>query len=212
MCGIAGSSNFEQAFNLYKLNLQRGSQSTGLMAIETNKRLYFIHKKPGILSEEEFLDLQQKFLKSNNNYNYFLFHSRAPTNSTDTVWSQETTHPFNHDEYFVAHNGIITNFKELKDQDKFKVDSSIIPYHLSLYQDIKKTYSNYQGLLTSWIFHLGKLSLVKAGSSLWINCDSFSSSEFEGSSRVEEDGIIFEFEEGCLKEKERFDYNNPYFI
>lgn len=212
MCGIAGSSNFEKAYNLYKLNLQRGSQSTGLMAVETGKKLYFIHKKPGILSEEEFNLLQEKFSESNNNYNYFLFHSRAPTNSTETEWSEETTHPFNHEEYFVAHNGIITNFKEFHNHESFKVDSSIIAYHLSLNQDIKKTYSNYQGLLTSWIFRLGKLFLIKAGSSLWIDCDSFSSSEFEGSTRIEDDGVIFEFKDKCLAEKERFEYNNPYFI
>ena len=94
MCGIAGSSDFEKAYNLYKINLQRGSQSTGLMAVIPGKKLYFIHKKPGIFDEEDCESFKEKFKESKWDYSYFLFHSRAPTNTTDTVWSEETTHPF----------------------------------------------------------------------------------------------------------------------
>jgi glucosamine 6-phosphate synthetase-like amidotransferase/phosphosugar isomerase protein len=212
MCGIAGSSDFEKAYNLYKINLQRGSQSTGLMAVIPGKKLYFIHKKPGIFDEEDCESFKEKFKESKWDYSYFLFHSRAPTNTTDTVWSEETTHPFYENEYFLAHNGIITNFKNLPNYEKFKVDSSIIPNLLNKNQSIKETFSGLEGLLTSWIFHLGNLFLVKAGSSLWIEKDSFSSSEFENSIRIEEDGIILQLEDGKFVERDKFNYNNIYFI
>jgi hypothetical protein len=212
MCGIAGSSNFEKAYNLYRLNLPRGNYSSGLMAIDTKTGANFIYKQK---KEFEFLDKESliwKIDQSRNDYNYFLFHSRAPTNSTETKWSAETTHPFVHENCYVAHNGIITNFQDLNKDLNFKVDSQLIPYDLIRTYNISKTYSNLQGLLTSWIVWGKSVHLVKAGSSLWMDQDSFSSSQFENSSCVEEDGIWFSLKDDKFEKEGTFSYDSPYFI
>ena len=95
------------------------------------------------------------------------------------------------------------------------VDTSIIPIHLNDNNgDIIKTYSAYQGLLTSWIVNVltKEIYLVKAGSSLHVDQDSFSSLEFEGSTPLEEDGVVYTYHDSTLKAKDKFPYNNPYFI
>jgi predicted glutamine amidotransferase len=212
MCGIAGSTDLEKAYNLYRLNLSRGSYSSGLMALDTKTGSFFIYKQKNPFEDKDKDSLLWKTDKSCKDFNYFLFHSRAPTNSTETEWSVKTTHPFNHEKYYVAHNGIITNFKSLPDNSNFDVDSSIIPFHLSLNNDIKETYSKYEGLLTSWIVNEKELHLVKAGSSLWMTNDSFSSSYFKGASQVNEDGIIFKFKNNNFIKTDSFEYTNPYFI
>lgn len=212
MCGIAGSSDFEKAFNLYRLNLPRGSYSSGLMAMDTDSGAHFIYKQKNNFEEKDRDSLKWKIEQSRNDFKYFLFHSRAPTNSTETEWSAETTHPFKHDNCYVAHNGIITNFKSLNKNLNFKVDSQIIPYDLVRTNNIVATYSNYEGLLTSWIVWGNKIYLVKAGSSLWIDKDSFSSSEFNNSSRIEEEGAVFEYQEFNFKKCADFSYVNTYFL
>lgn len=170
-----------------------------------------VEKTKGIF-DLNFLKRKIKDLEKVCNFSYYVFHSRAPTNSTETSWKESNTHPFEFDQYHVAHNGIITNFKNLPDKENFEVDSSIIPYLLSKNNNIQLTYSNLQGLLTSWIFRHPNFYLIKAGSSLWIEGCSFSSSEFENSSRVEEDGLIFELKNNSFVQKDRFNYSNPYFI
>jgi glucosamine 6-phosphate synthetase-like amidotransferase/phosphosugar isomerase protein len=212
MCGIAGSSDFEKAFNLYKLNLHRGSYSSGLMALDTKTGSYFQYKQQKAFEDNERESLTWKIGESKNDFNYFLFHSRAPTNSTETQWSVETTHPFTHDNCHVAHNGIITNFQELNKDLNFKVDTQIIPYNLIKTYNIQETYSNLQGLLTSWIVWGKSVHVVKAGSSLWMDKDSFSSSKFEGSHCVEEDGVIFDYKNGKFEKSGNFPYTNIYFL
>jgi hypothetical protein len=54
--------------------------------------------------------------------------------------------------------------------------------------------------------------LVKAGSSLWIDEDSFSSSKFEGAQYVEEDGVWFKLIDKEFKKEGKFSYSSPYFI
>lgn len=213
MCGIAGSSDLERAYTLYKLNLKRGSHSSGFMALsfEDKECVSLVEKTKGIFNLD-FLKRKIKDLENVCNFSYFAFHSRAPTNSTETVWKESHTHPFNNDTYYVAHNGIISNFKSIPEHTSFEVDSSIIPYLLTKNNNIQQTYANLQGLLTSWIFTSKKFYIVKAGSSLWIEKDSFSSSEFENAERIKEDGVIFELKDNSFVLKETFNYTNPYFI
>lgn len=182
------------------------------MAIDTKTGASFIYKQKNPFETKDKESLIWKTEQSRNDYDYFLFHSRAPTNSTETVWSAETTHPFTQDNCNVAHNGIITNFKDLNKDLNFTVDSQIIPFDLIRNQNISKTYSKYQGLLTSWIVWGKDVYVVKAGSSLWMNEDSFSSSQFEDSNHVEEDGVWFTLKDNKLEPEGNFTYINPYFI
>ena len=77
---------------------------------------------------------------------------------------------------------------------------------------LEKTYSRYEGLLTSWIVLGDTVYVVKAGSSLWLDKDSFSSTEFENSKCVDEDGVIFKLTDNELTLTNKFNYTNPYFI
>lgn len=212
MCGIAGSSDLEKAYNLYKLNLHRGSYSSSIMALDTKSGAYFIYKQKKPFEDKDKDSLNWKTEQSRNDFNYFLFHSRAPTNSTETEWSADTTHPFTHDNCHVAHNGIITNFLSLNKDLNFKVDTQFIPYDLIRTYSINKTYSNLQGLLTSWVVWGNMVHVVKAGSSLWMDQDSFSSSQFKDSKYVEEDGVWFTLRDNKFEKEGIFPYESPYFI
>jgi predicted glutamine amidotransferase len=213
MCGISGSNEFERAFNLYKLNLARGSHSSGFMSVCLQTGDFFIDKVPQIFDEHWFNDKYKKYL--NKNF-YFLFHSRAPTNSINSIWTTENTHPFEWKGYYVAHNGIISNFKNLEDNECFEVDSSIIPYLLFKNNgNVSETYSNLQGLLTSWIFNskLNKIYLAKAGSTLWIDQHSFSSTFFDNSVAAKDGDInVYSSKEGFVLETEKINYKSSYFI
>jgi predicted glutamine amidotransferase len=209
MCNICGSSSLEKAHTLYQEGLERGSFASGFLAYTKNHFILLKQQKP---FEYDYL---QESIKSQIDEVpiYYLFHSRAPTNSSETSFNYNTTHPFNFGYYFVAHNGIIQNFKSFPSHSEFDVDSSIIPFHLHNNQgDIAKTYSAYQGLLTSWIYNTETLYLVKAGSSLHRHKDSFSSKAFDKSTPLEEEGVIYEFIDTDFKVHSTFDYKNPYFL
>jgi predicted glutamine amidotransferase len=45
---------------------------------------------------------------------FYLGHTQAPTSSS-RKYSKETAHPFNTQHYTIAHNGVLSNFKELKE-------------------------------------------------------------------------------------------------
>lgn len=213
MCAISGSSNLQKAYELYKAGLDRGYQSSGFLGVTKNN---FV-----LLKQKEVFELSylQKELKYTEEYPiYCLFHSRAPTNTTNQDFSPNTTHPFSYKHWFVGHNGIIQNFYELNSYATcmaFKTDTAIIPYHLYWTNgNFQQVYEKYKGLLTSWVYNslTSEIFLIKAGSSLHIDEDSFSSVAFENSKPVEKDGIVFKFNGMMFEEYQTFNYNNPYFL
>jgi len=209
MCNICGSTSLEKAHDLYTEGLDRGSFASGFLVFTQNHFQIFKQASPFTLE-----NLKKELDYSLDEFPiYYLFHSRAPTNSKNLSFDYCTTHPFNFGFNFVAHNGIIQNFTDFSNHKEFEVDSSIIPYHLSVNNgDIIKTYSKYKGLLTSWIYNTEKLYLVKAGSSLHMDDDSFSSTAFEGSHQVDEEGIVYEFTGLKFDKIGTFPYENPYFL
>ena len=213
MCSVAGSSSLEKAYTLYKLGLDRGYQSSGFLGVTKNN---FVCLKQKEVFE---LDYLKKELKETEEFPiYCLFHSRAPTNTIDQNFNPNTTHPFSYKNWFVAQNGIIQNFYDLNSYATcmaFKTDSAIVPYHLYWSKgNIAQVYEKYKGLLTSWIYNsiTNEIFLVKAGSSLHMNEDSFCSVAFEGSKSVDKDGIVFKFNGMGFDEYQTFNYDNPYFI
>ncbi len=213
MCAISGSSSIDKAYELYKLGLDRGYQSSGFLGVTKNN---FVCLKQKEVFE---LDYLKKELKETEEFPiYCLFHSRAPTNTTSQDFSPKTTHPFSYKHWFVGHNGIIQNFYDLNSYATcmaFNTDSAMIPYHLCRTNgNFKQTYEKYKGLLTSWIYNsiTGDIFLVKAGSSLHVNEDSFCSVAFEGSKSVDKDGVVFKFNGMRFEEFQTFEYDNPYFI
>jgi len=211
MCGISGSNELEKAYNLYKLNLARGAHSSGMLAF--GEKGLFVHKVAGVINDE-YIENAHKLVKdSRQEHYYFLFHSRAPTNSTNTEWSPATTHPFKYENCWVAHNGILTNFNTFEESKHYQVDSQIIPEHLVNSNSITQTFSRYEGLFTCWVVWSNQISIVKAGSSLWMDDHSFSSTQFDDAKCIEEDGVVFNYNKhnGFIKHS-NFPYNNPYFI
>lgn len=217
MCGISGAPTFDKAFDLYLKNLERGCFASGVVGVLKDNDRVICTRQPGMFDRESL----RQIIDTKDLY-YCLFHSRAPTNTGEKDWSDATTHPFTSNikgpfvsaEYLVAQNGIITNFKTFPESKDLVVDTSIIPVHLRQSDgDIVKTYSAYEGLLTSWIVNTltKNIYVVKAGSSLHIDQDSFSSLEFENSKPVE-DGTIYKYSLDSLALENKFTYNNPYFI
>jgi hypothetical protein len=213
MCSLAGSSSIDKAYTLYKLGLDRGYQSSGFLGVTKNN---FVCLKQKEIFELDYLKKEMKYTEEFPIY--CLFHSRAPTNTANQEFSPKTTHPFSYKHWFVGHNGIIQNFYDLNSCATcmtFNTDSAIIPYHLCWSEDnFTSTYEKYKGLLTSWCYNskTGDIFLVKAGSSLHINEDSFSSVQFENSKPVDKDGIVFKFNGMGFEEYQTFEYDNPYFI
>jgi predicted glutamine amidotransferase len=211
MCGIAGGVTLKVAHELYLNNLDRGYFSSGCLVVTESR---FI-----VLKQKEVFDINivRDSVKEQTNEEpiYYLFHSRAPTNTGETEWNIDTTHPFSYKNWFVAQNGIITNFNTFTDAKDFKVDSSIVPYHIFENKgNIGKTYEAYQGLLTSWIYNTStnKIYVVKAGSSLYMNADSFSSNSHDKLQRITPDGKVYMYNGTHFEEHCDFTYNNPYFI
>jgi len=173
----------------------------------------FAYKVAGAINDEYIEKIYKTIKESRQEHYYFLFHSRAPTNSTNTEWTAANTHPFKYENCWVAHNGILTNFKTFEESKHYQVDSQIIPEHLVKIGGITQTFSRYEGLFTCWVVWGNQISIVKAGSSLWMDDHSFSSTQFEGARCVDEDGIVFNYSQsdGFVKHS-NFPYNNPYFI
>jgi glucosamine 6-phosphate synthetase-like amidotransferase/phosphosugar isomerase protein len=210
MCGITGSSSFDKAWDLYQLNLKRGYFSSGFLAYDEKDNVILKRQKECFEKKQ----LEEEIATSLSEPIYYLFHSRAPTNSKKP-FTEENCHPFNFDSFYVAHNGIITNFKTFPESPEFEVDSSIIPYHLTVHKgNVKKVFEKYEGLFTCWIYDhdFSELKIVKAGSSLHMDEDSFSSIKFDGSHSVDEDGVVFYYDGRCLRQAKElsFKYDNPY--
>jgi predicted glutamine amidotransferase len=209
MCSISGSPRLDKAFDLYVNGLERGHHSSGALIMLRDSCVVLKQQRPFTKQDIE------KELNEDDDITYVALHSRAPTNIVQREWQYEETHPFNFDTYYVAHNGIINNFKTFPESAEFEIDSSIIPYHLHVNNgSIEKTYSKYTGLLTSWIVDNTEHNfyLVKAGSSLFKDKDSFSSVQFTDGECVEKDGVIFKYTGSELQKISDFDYDNPYFI
>jgi len=213
MCGISGAIQFDDAFDLYENNLTRGCYSSGLLCVRE-------HRDPLCIKTQGVFDRENLRLKYNiTNSIYFLFHSRAPTNSTQTTWTESTTHPFYYKGNYVAHNGIITNINKIQKEyteQAFNVDSEVIPYLLHMNNNsIPDVYNVLEGLLTSWVVSdTGSVMVVKAGSSLWLDegSSSFSSTQYKGLKQIDEDGVSWVFVDKILKPYSKFNYTNPYFI
>jgi len=208
LCGISGSVTLKKAYSLYEANLKRGYFSSGFLAYDDQDNI-FVHKQKDPFDYET---LRKQMIRNIGDPTFCLFHSRAPTNSR-VPYSEDTTHPFNFGTYYAAHNGIITNFKSFPESAEFDVDSSIIPFHLTQTGgDYVGVYERYEGLLTSWVFDFDEpgLFVIKAGSSLHMDKDSFSSIAFEGATPIDKDGVIYQFIGNKFIEMDTFNYDNPY--
>lgn len=212
MCGIAGSTNKEQAFKLYKSNLNRGYYSSGFTSIKnsSNKDSQAIIKTLGVWEQPQ--DVSDSV--------YYLYHSRGPTTETNE-FVPDNNHPFVYKNWVVAHNGIISNFKDLgkkyfpEEDFTGKTDSCIIPRLLSI-RPMKDVLEELKGTFALWIWspYSYGVYLCRSGSTLFANFDTgdFCSTEFEGSTNLSE-GIIYKIDNyKSIHKFGQFKSNSPYFV
>lgn len=206
MCGIAGSSNFNKAFEFYKTNLPRGYYSSGGIVVRGNT--WNTYKTLG-LYEKPFGEPNQDF---------YLYHSRGPTTETKE-YNPINNHPFFYGDWIVAHNGIISNFEDLgkkyfpEEDFTIKTDSCIVPRMLSI-KPMKEALEELKGTFALWMWNRssGALYICRSANTLFANFinGDFCSTQFEKSEPLEE-GFIYTVNNKIVKE-EKFISNSPYFV
>ena len=212
MCGIFGATDLKTYEKLYRKNCERGNFAGGSLYATPSGDMY-IKKWEGVL---DFETMTGEYVWSNP-YTLYMGHTQAPT-SAQRDYSISTTHPFEHGWYIIAHNGVLENHEELREEhlqhaegicknDKFdirknKVDSAVIPalldemYVGSETRAIKETFSMIKGTFACWVYskHTRNAFLVRSGSTLFGNYENstFSSIKVPGVAEDEiPEGVIF---------------------
>ena len=147
MCGIVGFNGKTNSVNYLIDGLKsleyRGYDSAGI-AVKNDTRIEVIKAKGNVSA------LEEKIEKANlNNYNIGIGHTRWATHG---VPSEINSHPHQVGSITIVHNGIIENYKELKEmliskgysfksETDTEVACALIDYYYEQYQDIKKSLS-----------------------------------------------------------------------
>ena len=230
MCAIFGAANYDVFNELYAKNLDRGDFAFG--------GIFYYHHTPNTIerprtSRLPLLLKQSGIYRStpadHSQYDYYLGHSQAPTSAAQT-FSAYTAHPFVHNTWAVAHNGVLTNHLKLKKQTKSPtniVDSSVIPALLS---DIENEGENLtgeaivarmcemlEGTYTLWIHNTayGISYITRCGSTLFADFsnNTFSSTKVSDAMEEIQDGTILKIDNtGKLTVAATFKPNSPFFI
>lgn len=226
MCGIFGSSEYKTYVKLYAKNRARGDFAYGSIMIDES--LHASIKSAGVfkLSDKLYLDLKHNKRKGFNDFKNYLGHSQAPT-SAARAYSHATSHPFNTGKWYVAHNGVLSNEKELRTiLKKYKtindVDSSLIPALIDHYSKSEKNETNIickalsmlRGNFGLWILNSknNHVYLARSGSTLYADflTNNFSSIKFSDYKPLEEGILYLQTVEG-LTSVGTFKSNSPFF-
>jgi len=217
MCGIYGSIDASKFEILDQVNKVRGNFASGLFYHDNNN--YDFHRTEGSFDWDS-ITLPDGFV--------FLGHNQAPT-STERAWREHNSHPFVKDNWVVAHNGVLTNFDDLKKdylpEHENCVDSSIIPALLSHFE---KTFDKantvekevqliayvlelLQGTFGLWIVNTNTLNiyLARQGSTLFYDKNSFSSAKGVDYKEIKE-GAIYKFGSKSIKSVGGFKVKSPF--
>lgn len=216
MCGIYGANEGEQFLTLQKLNTNRGDFCESNMLI--NKNGFEIHKVPKSAKRRYKFPKKKKF-------ELYLGHSQAPT-SIKRMFDAATSHPFLVENWIVAHNGVLTNYKDLINQFQRPydnpVDSSIIPYMLYKLQQqmddevdvILNTLELLRGTFGVWIHNVetGNTFLAKCGVTLFADVyeNVFSSVKTKKLEPLEE-GVLYQITQEGITSIGSFDCDSPFF-
>lgn len=233
MCGIFGSKSFQNYEKLYLSNKQRGTFAGGSVYASPGEHLC-LQKWEGVKDSAE-LTGEWAFHES---YNIFLGHTQAPTGST-REYTDKTTHPFEHGQWVVAHNGVLENHELLREQyltsttgmykgvtydcSASPVDSSVIPgllHEFYIDSDIKaiqETFSIIKGTFACWIYNKtnNQAYLVRSGSTLFgdIEENNFSSISVENLAEDSlEEGVIYCITPEGLTVVGSFHQCSPFFL
>lgn len=219
MCGIFVSNNLSTFEVLGEANKERGDFSTGILF--TNGKRYNILRIKGVANwDETKLPTEKGWL--------YLGHNLAPT-ETGRKWHAKTSHPFEYGDWVVAHNGVLTNYSELR--EKFlpnhdcSVDSSIIPALLhendcilgppkgekDNISNIIQTLELLEGTFALWIMNkrTKNLYIARQGSTLFYKGNNISSIKGKGYRQVKE-GVLYKLSHDGLTKIDEFLTQSPF--
>ena len=203
MCGIYGSSKFNEFSDLYDLNSTRGEFAHGHLFLDPSTNTIETCRRPGRATYASetgtYLHLPDPISPSlEKTYELYIGHTQSPTGSVRN-FTPETSHPFETNSWIVGHNGVINNYKELINTylpDWWcDVDTSVILGLLEMYTATRHTTPEVDNIVervlnmlhgTYGLFIYNKpmkhLYLARSGSTLHYNPNrlKFSSTPCEG--------------------------------
>ena len=220
MCGIYCSNDLSTFEILNQANKKRGNFSTGIFYCYNNANYKVIKKKGNINFNKINLPSQKGHL--------YLGHNQAPT-ETGRDWKEEHSHPFLFGDWVVAHNGVLTNNKELIEDylpaHDNPVDSSVIAALLDEFeythgpcedaeteiQNILYTIEKLKGTFALWIVNIKTMNIyiARQGSTLFYKDANISSIKGQGYKEVSQ-GILYNFSYEGLTELDGFVYDSPF--
>ena len=172
MCSIYGSNNRSMFDVLHDATIDRGKFVFSYLFLASNDK-NCSNQLQGHPDMDKIVSLDD--------CTYYLGHNQAPT-SLQRAFNKNTCHPFRANKWIVAHNGVLTNHKELNKKYKLKnknpVDSSVIPLlidHFSKKHDeidsISKALSLLEGTFAVWIVNeqSNNVYIARQGSTLYGN-------------------------------------------
>ena len=228
MCGIFGSTDFERYKTLYELNKDRGSFAYGSL---------YTNKEPGSLVQRAAVSDIPTTIADVTECTLYMGHTQGPT-SSQRDFNPETSHPFQYLNWFVAHNGVLSNSTSLAEKYNVDnpVDSAVIPVIIwnkfqELYNPdvwvwereqraIKLACEELQGTFSCWIYNnkTNNVYLIRCGSTLFYSYRNFSSAEADGMISMDDGGIYQVYHDtdlsktGWIKKVEEFETKSPFFI
>ena len=156
MCGIFGviqadnpSNSIDKFISLGKMSETRGKEATGYFLNYDNDINFF--KSPNRFSSRKNIK-QVKSEKNKKQINFLVGHTRLKTEGDES--NHENNQPCTTNNFFLVHNGIITNHKEIKHKYKFnnvELDSIVI-------LDLMESKSNDKNYLEKFISCIKELS------------------------------------------------------
>lgn len=216
MCAIFGAPDVTTFKKLYQENLCRGSAAFGMVSLSEQDGNTVVTKFKGVAELPETLPGK-----------YFVGHTQAPTSAAQE-YSERTSHPFTKGIWTVAHNGVLTNFNQLKEKVPSHtniVDSSIIPALLDFYcmrlvsgsaeEFIIKILEMLHGTHTTWMCDRqdNRIWIARCGSTLFANLSERTFSSIKQPGMVElNDGGLYEICRDAIKQVGTFKAQSPFFI
>tara|TARA_R100000008_G_C3587535_1_gene173711 strand:- start:5114 stop:5779 length:666 start_codon:yes stop_codon:yes gene_type:complete len=221
MCGIFGSNNIETFRELYIKNTERGN------FVRSITKLFPAGTRNNIRVETNYEQDLGKHIHENPFCMYYLGHLQSPTSKVRD-FNKTTSHPFNLNNQYLAHNGVLENDRDLIEEYNLEgyndVDSSVI---LPLIEKIgfEDAISSLQGTFSCWYYNsnTGSLRIFRSGSTLFSNGGDFSSIQPEtdhervnslGYKYINEGSILeYNFTSNTFKEVNQFELNKtPFFL
>lgn len=164
---------------------------------------------------------------------YYMGHTQGPT-SSQREFDPKTSHPFNHFDWSVAHNGVLSNGKSLASKYGVDnpVDSAVIPKmlwseYIDLYDPdiwkwvrqekaIAQVCNELAGTFSCWIHNneTNHVYIVRNGCTLFANNQGEFSSTNPGDMDPLKEGIIYrvDYENKHIHDVGKFEPGSPFFI